>query len=144
MVTALGRDVVALARAPAQSPQRGGDGSGCPTAMLEGGAPREPLPYSKLDKPGRLSLGAQLGRVGVFAVFALVVMLACLNLSSAHEPRQRAKAPLVHTAHKMAGLAQEPAPPSFYSLHAQDITGKDVAMREYSGDVLFITNVATY
>ena len=112
--------------------------------MLEGGAPRE-APYSKLDKPGRLSLGAQMGRVGVFAAFALVVMLACLNLSSAHAPLPRAKeSPLVRTAHKLAGLAQESAPPGFYSLHAQDIAGKDVAMREYSGDVLFITNVATY
>ena len=104
-----------------------------------------------MDKPERHS--AALGRVFVFSSLAFVVMLACLNLQSAYSPRaERVLSDValdrdgkdVHpVAHRMAGLAQS-APPGFYSLHAQDVAGNDVTMQEYSGKVLYITNVATF
>jgi hypothetical protein len=94
-----------------------------------------------------------MGRVFVFSSLAFVVMLACLDLPSAYSPRaERVPSDValdrdgknVHpVAHRMAGLAQS-APQGFYSLHAHDVAGNDVAMQEFSGKVLYITNVATF
>jgi hypothetical protein len=110
-------------------------------------------PISKLDKPERHWWAAQIGRVFVVSSLTFVVMLACLNLPRAYSPRaervpsdvalDRDSKNMHPVTHRVASLSQS-APPGFYSLHAQDVAGNDVAMQEYRGKVLYITNVATF
>lgn len=92
-----------------------------------------------------------MGRAAVYAILAFVVCLACVNLVRGHgSPRAERyvlDVPMgttaITAAHKLSGLAMS-APPGFYSLSAQDIDGEDISMSKFQGDVLYITNVATY
>ena len=94
----------------------------------------------------------------MLAIFVFVLALALRNASSSRGPRISSTAAsqsgdsqgVLHEQHARTESDApgpptfSPSPPTFHALRENDLEGNEVAMSQFKGSVLYITNVATY